>query len=77
MPDGLGVHRVSALAAFLRGLEEIGANTGITLAVHGPVALRVERDGPAEGDDGGSVWEIESYVDTDRVIRYRVQPQPQ
>jgi hypothetical protein len=75
MPEGIGSARVTGIAEFLEGLEELAASTGVTIAGHAPTPIHVEND-RGDSDDGGNVWEVYSYEDTDGTTRYRVKPQP-
>ncbi len=72
-PEGLNAMRIEKLAAFVKGLDELTAQTGVEIGSYGPVPIIVKN---ADGtDDGGCVYEVSGHRDTDQATVYRLEPQ--
>lgn len=68
MPDGLDLDTVSRVADFMRGLENLSAETGIDLGRLAAVDLTIDED-----DEPVRIGRVISDADADGVTRYRLQ----
>lgn len=69
MPDGLDLDTVTRIGDFMRGLENLSAETGIDLGRLTAVDLTEDDD----EDEPVRIGRVTSDCDTDDVTRYRLQ----